>query len=215
MDITHTGKGTAIAPKERAINTKFNDTDFSVVTRLIYCILGDMDSAIIVAKQWLKYKAEIADEKNEKARRYYLDLLWLEKPGDPERRQKHSLGELAQNICLWNQDYIVSRESMMQPSRSNWRSIWRRMPQGHRLCVNPHKDEIRYVASYRGIRSLSGYRPSAAAWGIKDLDKDELTMKDKLNDIKLIPMGTQGLGMLSYLIPLPENCASDNDLDHH
>ena len=29
--------------------------------------------------------------------------------------------------------------------------------------------------------------PYASAWGIHDLNKDKLTLRDKLNDIKLIP----------------------------
>ena len=165
------------------IYSKFNDTDLVVVAHLIYCVLGDMDVAQIVAKKWLKYKLEIADEKNEQARRYYLDLLWLEKPGDLVDRHKHSLGELSHNICLWNQDYIFSREFMMT---SDWWS-WREMPQGHRNMRSPHKNELRYIASTRGIRNFPEYRITAAAWGVRELDKELPTMKDKLHDIKCIP----------------------------
>ena len=38
----------------------------------------------------------------------------------------------------------------------------------------------------RGVRS-NYWRVSAAAWGIKDLDKEKVTIRDKLNDMKIMP----------------------------
>ena len=45
---------------------------------------------------------------------------------------------------------------------------------------------IRFMGSERGVRS-SYWRVSAAAWGIKDLDKEKITIRDKLNDMKIMP----------------------------
>jgi hypothetical protein len=44
---------------------------------------------------------------------------------------------------------------------------------------------IRYIGSSRGIRS-NRYAVSAASWGIKDIQKEEVTIKDKIEDIKLL-----------------------------
>ena len=43
-----------------------------------------------------------------------------------------------------------------------------------------------FVTSERGIRTPR-WNIYASAWGIKDLNKDTITLRDKLNDIKLIP----------------------------
>ena len=45
---------------------------------------------------------------------------------------------------------------------------------------------IQFMGSERGVRS-SYWRVSAAAWGIKDLDKEKITIRDKLNDMKIMP----------------------------
>ena len=45
---------------------------------------------------------------------------------------------------------------------------------------------IRYLGLYRGVRS-NKYSVCASAWGIKDIRKEEVTIKDKIEDIKLLP----------------------------
>ena len=45
---------------------------------------------------------------------------------------------------------------------------------------------LSFVTSERGIRTPR-WNIYASAWGIKDLNKDKITLRDKLNDIKLIP----------------------------
>ncbi len=45
---------------------------------------------------------------------------------------------------------------------------------------------LSFVTSERGIRTPQ-WNIYASAWGIQDLNKDKLTLRDKLNDIKLIP----------------------------
>ena len=45
---------------------------------------------------------------------------------------------------------------------------------------------LSFVTSERGIRTPR-WNIYASAWGVKDLNKDKITLRDKLNDIKLIP----------------------------
>ena len=174
--------------RSKVSKSKYNDTDLSVVARLIYVLIGDMDISMSVAKQWQVDKLEVISQNTERSRQQYIDLLWLEKPGAPTVRVPHSLGEFSQNIYLWNPGYINSRESM----RNNPRG-WS-LRRSYRGIVSPHKHELRYIATKKGIRSLSlrfpavqEARSKAEEWGITEWDKDNITLKDKLNDIMLIP----------------------------
>jgi len=45
---------------------------------------------------------------------------------------------------------------------------------------------IRYTGLYRGVRS-NKYSVAASAWGIKDIQKENVTIIDKIKDIKLLP----------------------------
>ena len=45
---------------------------------------------------------------------------------------------------------------------------------------------ICYIGLNRGVRS-NKYSVAASAWGIKDIYKKEVTVKDKIEDIKLLP----------------------------
>ena len=45
---------------------------------------------------------------------------------------------------------------------------------------------LSFVTSERGIRTPR-WNIYASAWGIKDLNKEKISLRDKLNDIKLIP----------------------------
>ena len=51
---------------------------------------------------------------------------------------------------------------------------------------NTFKSLLSFITSERGIRTQR-WNIYASAWGIQDLNKDKLTLRDKLNDIKLIP----------------------------
>ena len=51
---------------------------------------------------------------------------------------------------------------------------------------NTFRSLLSFVTSERGIRTPQ-WNIYASAWGIQDLNKDKLTLRDKLNDIKLIP----------------------------
>jgi len=52
---------------------------------------------------------------------------------------------------------------------------------------NTFRSLLSFVTSERGIRTPR-WNICASAWGIKDLNKDKLTLRDKLNDIKFIPL---------------------------
>ena len=191
-----------IVSRAKVSKPKYNDTDLSVVAHLIYVLTGNMDISMNVARQWQVDKFEIISQNTERSRRQYIDLLWLEKPGAPTDHVPHSLGEFAQNICLWNSGYINSRESM----RNNPRG-WSLRHRAHRRVVSPHKRELRYIATKKGIRSLSLRFPAvqeakskAEEWGIAGWDKDNITLKDKLNDIAFIPrFENQLLGIVARL----------------
>ena len=45
---------------------------------------------------------------------------------------------------------------------------------------------IQYIGSYRGVRS-NKYSVAASAWGIKNIYKDEVSLKDKIEDIQILP----------------------------
>ena len=51
---------------------------------------------------------------------------------------------------------------------------------------NKLQSSIRYIGLNRGVRS-NNYSVAASAWGIKDIQKKEVTVKDKIEDIKLLP----------------------------
>ena len=51
---------------------------------------------------------------------------------------------------------------------------------------NTFKSLLSFITSERGIR-IPQWNIYASAWGIQDLNKDKITLRDKLNDIKLIP----------------------------
>jgi len=47
---------------------------------------------------------------------------------------------------------------------------------------------ISYMISKKGIRSNHNWRTAGSAWGIPNLDKDNPTINDKANDLKIIPI---------------------------
>jgi len=63
----------------------------------------------------------------------------------------------------------------------------RRLSYHHPLRSKICRQDLIYLASERGIRDVPSFRIYAAAWSIKNLDKGNITIKDKLEDIKLIP----------------------------
>jgi len=61
----------------------------------------------------------------------------------------------------------------------------RRLSLSHRSKIN--RQDLIYLASERGIRDTPSFRPYASAWSIKNLDKENITLKEKIEDLKLIP----------------------------
>ena len=64
------------------------------------------------------------------------------------------------------------------------RAIWGPMTNEKK---NTFSAMIRFMSSERGVRTPY-WRVYASAWGIPDLDKEKITIRDKLNDMKKIPI---------------------------
>lgn len=146
--------------------------------------ITDYDVCLLVAKLYIQIRKI---EGTEECREFYMGRIWEEKPGKQIKREKGSLGDLAAQVHLWNPSYIEAREAMTND--------WNRWP----FNISSHHNErftlkskinipqLTYLASERGIRDLPYWRISASSWGVKNMDKVNITLKDKLDDIKLIP----------------------------
>ena len=49
------------------------------------------------------------------------------------------------------------------------------------------RSTLRYLASPQGVRCAQTWIVSASAWGVKNLNKDNPTLRDKLDDMNYIP----------------------------
>lgn len=147
----------------------------------LYSVIKDYDVCLLVAQLYIQMRTSDATEE---CREFYMSRIWEEKPGLPGIRVHGSLGALANQVHLWNPSYIERREKMAG-DRNSWPRRFRPAPNTLKSKIN--RSYLVYLTSERGIRSIPTYRSTASAWSIKNLDKEIITLKEKLDDIKLIP----------------------------
>ena len=127
-------------------------------------------------------------------REFYMSRIWEQKN---QNYHIGSLGALKRRSDLWNPDYIEWRETAKtQKSNYHNRNTWKDT-QKHALQPRISPYILRYIVSSRGIREISKrgsrnrihehMRASAISWGIKNIDKEVITLKDKIDDLKYIP----------------------------
>jgi len=152
----------------------------------LYSVIKDYDVCLLVAQLYIQMRTIDATEE---CREFYMSRIWEEKPGLPGIREQGSLGALASQVHLWNPAYIEVREQM---TKHRWRRSrrpgqYRRPPGQSNLKSKISRYHLVYLTSERGIRSCQGYRATASSWSIKNPDKEIITLKEKLDDLKLIP----------------------------
>tara|TARA_B100001115_G_scaffold168386_1_gene148184 strand:+ start:106 stop:711 length:606 start_codon:yes stop_codon:yes gene_type:complete len=151
--------------------------------------IPDYDICIIIAKYYLQIRPYDSVQND---REFYMSRIW-------EAKNTGSIGTLSplkMRLHLWNPDYIEWRESAKK-SRSYSRQTDLNIKKNK---IKPLIDKymIRYLASSKGIRDITTttrgprelrtrWKCMAVVWGIKNIDKGEITLKDKLDDLKYIP----------------------------
>ena len=161
-----------------------------LATQLTYFI-PDYDACLTIAKYYLQLRP-YDSVKND--REFYMSRIWEQKP---HNYHIGTLGALKRRLDLWNPDYIEWRESAKtQVSTYHNRNTWKNI---RKAALQPRisPNILRYLASSRGIREVSKrgsrnrthirIREMAISWGIKNIDKETITLKEKLDDLKYIP----------------------------
>lgn len=155
----------------------------------LMCFIPDYDICIIIAKYYLQMRSYDSVQND---REFYMSRIW-------EQKNTESIGTLSplkMRLHLWNPDYIEWRESV-KTHRSYSRQTDRNIKK-NKIKPLIDKYKIRYLASSKGIREyIRGRRGElrtrwkciAISWGIKNIDKEEITLKDKIDDLKYIPYG--------------------------
>ena len=130
------------------------------VAEQLHDIIPDYDVSYQVAKYYVKKRIE---DSTEECRRYHVNRLKDNKIPKVMREKKRI-------IAL-----------MGPPDR---RPIWGPISNEKK---NTFLAMIRFMSSERGVRTPY-WRVYASAWGIPDLDKEKITIRDKINDMNKIPI---------------------------
>ena len=155
-----------------------------LATQLTYFI-PDYDICLVIAKYYLQMRP-YDSVKND--REFYMSRIW-------EAKNTESIGTLSplkMRLHLWNPDYIEWRESAKTQRDIKNRKLWKFKTKTIEPLISPNI--LRYLVSPRGIREIATsnerhryYRYWVYYWGIKNIDKEEITLKEKLDDLKYIP----------------------------
>jgi len=161
-----------------------------LATQLAYFI-PDYDACLAIAKYYLQMRP-YDSVKND--REFYMSRIWEQKN---QNYHIGSLGALKRRLDLWNPDYIEWRETAKtQISTYHNSNTWKNT---QKAALQPRisPNILRYLVSARGIREISKRgsrnrihehtRGLAISWGIKNIDKEVITLKDKIDDLKYIP----------------------------
>ena len=128
-----------------------------------------------------------------------------------------TIQSVAEQLCTILKDYDVSYEvaqyyvqkrvedSTEECRRHHFDYLTLRKMPGRMRSVSSTRWErnntflamIQFMGSERGMRSPY-WRVAAAAMGIKDLDKEKITIRDKLNDIEIIRLDNHRLGSAGW-----------------
>lgn len=162
-----------------------------LATQLAYFI-PDYDACLAIAKYYLCMRSQDS-VKND--REFYMSRIWEQKN---QNYHIGSLGALKRRLDLWNPDYIEWRETAKTHlSINHIINTWYFNTKKPALQPRVSSNILRYLVSSRGIREISKRgsrnrvhirtRGLAISWGIKNIDKEEITLKEKLDDLKYIP----------------------------
>ena len=160
------------------INLKmWTKTIQSVADQLCHPLgIKDYDVALMVAELYIQKR--ITDS-TEESRKYHFDRLTLRMM----QSEEHLSGNPTPCACCINPRSLTGARAV----------------QGLCSCRNPRlypftykntlKSILGYITSEGGIRGAY-WRVSASVWGVNNLnkDKDKLTLRDKLDDLKHIPL---------------------------
>ena len=135
------------------------------IAEQLYSIIPDYDVSYQVAEYYVQKRVE---DSTEECRRYHFDCLTLRKMPKIMREQKRIIALMGPPLSRLN-----DRKPIWGPISNEKKNTFSAM--------------IRFISSERGVRTPY-WRVYAAAWGIKDLDKEKITIRDKLNDMKIIPV---------------------------
>ena len=135
------------------------------VAEQLCTILKDYDVSYEVAKYYVQKRVE---DSVEECRRYHFDCLTMKQMPKEMKEDKR----------------LIAFMRLPLSRLPDKRAIWGPMTNEKK---NTFSAMIRFMSSERGVRTPY-WRVYASAWGIPDLDKEKITIRDKLNDMKKIPI---------------------------
>jgi len=128
-------------------------------------IFKDYDVSYEVARYYVQKRVE---DSVEECRRYHFDCLTMKQMPKEMTEDKR----------------LIAFMRLPLSRLPDKRAIWGPMTNEKK---NTFSAMIRFMSSERGVRTPY-WRVYASAWGIPDLDKEKITIRDKLNDMKKIPI---------------------------
>ena len=135
------------------------------VAEQLCTILKDYDVSYEVARYYVQRRVE---DSIEECRRYHFDCLTMKQMPKEMKEDKR----------------LIAFMRLPLSRLPDKRAIWGPMTNEKK---NTFSAMIRFMSSERGVRTPY-WRVYASAWGIPDLDKEKITIRDKLNDMKKIPI---------------------------
>ena len=135
------------------------------VAEQLCTILKDYDVSYEVARYYVQKRVE---DSVEECRRYHFDCLTMKQMPKEMTEDKR----------------LIAYMRLPLSRLPDKRAIWGPMTNEKK---NTFSAMIRFMSSERGVRTPY-WRVYASAWGIPDLDKEKITIRDKLNDMKKIPI---------------------------
>ena len=135
------------------------------VAEQLCTIFKDYDVSYEVARYYVQRRVE---DSTEECRRYHFDCLTMKQMPKEMKEDKRLIA------------FIRSPLSRLPDKRAIWGPISNEKK-------NTFLAMIRFMSSERGVRTPY-WRVYASAWGIPDLDKEKVTIRDKINDMNKIPI---------------------------
>ena len=161
------------------------------VAEQLCIILKDYDVSYEVARYYVQRRVE---DSTEECRRYHFDCLTLKQMPKEMTESKRTiilrycatdvLDEVGETLPFFDLglEQPPHRRPEAEFGRPYKRAIWGPITNEKK---NTFSAMIRFMSSERGVRTPY-WRVYASAWGIPDLDKEKITIRDKLNDMKKI-----------------------------
>ena len=135
------------------------------VAEQLCTIFKDYDVSYEVARYYVQKRV---NDSVEECRRYHFDCLTMKQMPKEMKEDKR----------------LIAFMRLPLSRLPEKRAIWGPMTNEKK---NTFSAMIRFMSSERGVRTPY-WRVYASAWGIPDLDKEKITIRDKLNDMKKIPI---------------------------